>query len=171
VGRRGPHISVVPGVVGDRAHSRGQAANPTARGTSDHHARIAPIVTLLLDTCTFLWLAGGRTTLPPAAERAIRDPANEVLLSAVSVWEIVVKHRAGKLPLPEPPEVLIPAERTLRGIEPLPFDEEAALYGTRLPPLHRDPFDRMLIAQAVAQGLAIVTPDPLITQYPVRVLW
>jgi PIN domain nuclease of toxin-antitoxin system len=128
-------------------------------------------VTLLLDTCTFLWLAGGRTTLPPAAERAIRDPANEVLLSAVSVWEIVVKHRAGKLPLPEPPEVLIPAERTLRGIEPLPFDEEAALYGTRLPPLHRDPFDRMLIAQAVAQGLAIVTPDPLITQYPVRVLW
>jgi PIN domain nuclease of toxin-antitoxin system len=53
----------------------------------------------------------------------------------------------------------------------LPFDEESALYGTRLPPLHRDPFDRMLIAQAVAHGLAIVTPDPLIRQYPVRVIW
>jgi PIN domain nuclease of toxin-antitoxin system len=128
-------------------------------------------MTLLLDTCTFLWLAGGRTTLPPAAAAAISDPANDVFLSAVSVWEIVAKHRAGKLPLPEPPEVLVPAERTLRGIEPLPFDEESAMYGTRLPALHRDPFDRMLIAQAVAHSLAIVTPDPLITQYPVRVLW
>jgi PIN domain nuclease of toxin-antitoxin system len=127
-------------------------------------------VKLLLDTCTFLWLAGG-TALPPAAERAIRDPGNEVFLSAVSVWEILTKSRSGKLLLPEPPEVLVPTERRLRGVEPLAFDEEAALFGTRLPSLHRDPFDRMLIAQAVAHGLAIVTPDPLITQYPVRVLW
>ena len=126
---------------------------------------------LLLDTCTFLWLAGGRTTMPEAVNRAISDPANDVFLSSVSVWEIVTKNRSGRLPLPEPAEVLIPAERNLRGVEALPFDEEAALYGTRLPPLHRDPFDRMLIAQAVAHGLAIVTPDPLITQYPVRVLW
>lgn len=126
---------------------------------------------LLLDTCTFLWLAGGSHTLPPAAERAIRDPANEVFLSSVSVWEIITKNRAGTLPLPESPAVLVPAERELRGVESLAFDEESALYGTRLPPLHRDPFDRMLIAQAIAHGLAIVTPDPLITQYPVRVLW
>ena len=126
---------------------------------------------LLLDTCTFLWLAGGSAMLSPAAQRVIRDPANDVLLSSVSVWEIVTKNRAGKLPLPEPPEVLIPAERDVRGVEPLAFDEESALYGTRLPALHRDPFDRMLIAQAIAHGLAIVTPDPLITQYPVRVLW
>jgi PIN domain nuclease of toxin-antitoxin system len=128
-------------------------------------------VKLLLDTCAFLWLAGGSTALPPAAERAIRDPSNEVFLSSVSVWEIVTKHRAGRLPLPEPPETLVPTERQLRGVDPLPFDEESALFGTRLPALHRDPFDRMLIAQAVAHGLAIVTPDPLITQYPVRVLW
>lgn len=126
---------------------------------------------LLLDTCTFLWLAGGSTALSPAAQRAIRDPAHEVCLSSVSVWEIVTKNRAGRLPLPEPPEVLIPAERDMRGLEPLPFDEESALYGTRLPSLHRDPFDRMLIAQAIAHSLTIVTPDPLITQYPVRVLW
>jgi PIN domain nuclease of toxin-antitoxin system len=59
----------------------------------------------------------------------------------------------------------------LSGLEPLPFDEESALYGTRLPSLHRDPFDRMLIAQAIAHSLTIVTPDPLITHYPVRVLW
>lgn len=125
---------------------------------------------LLLDTCTFLWLAGGRS-LSSAANAAVRDPANEIFLSAVSVWEIVVKHRSGRLDLPEPPGRLVPTERRLRGVDPLAFDEEAALHGTRLPLLHRDPFDRMLIAQAVAHGLAIVTPDPAIAQYPIRVIW
>ena len=125
---------------------------------------------VLLDTCTFLWLAGG-SSISPAASAAVRDPAHDVYLSSASVWEIVTKYRAGKLPLPEPPEQLVPTERALRGIEPLPFDEAAALQGMRLPALHRDPFDRMLIAQAIASGLAIVTPDPLITQYPVRVIW
>jgi PIN domain nuclease of toxin-antitoxin system len=127
-------------------------------------------VRLLLDTCAFLWLAGG-SSLSPGASAAVRDPANEVFLSAVSVWEIVSKHRAGKLPLPEPPDRLIPTERALRGVVALAFDEESALQGSRLPPLHRDPFDRMLIAQAIALGLAIVTPDPSIAQYPVRVIW
>lgn len=126
---------------------------------------------LLLDTCTFLWLAGGGRSLSANAARAVRDPSNVVLLSAVSTWEIVVKHRMGRLPLPESPDRLIPTERDLRGIAALSFDEDSALQGLRLPPLHRDPFDRMLIAQAIALGLAIVTPDPLITQYPVRVVW
>lgn len=126
---------------------------------------------LLLDTCTFLWLAGGGRSLSAAAAQAVRDPSNEVLLSTVSTWEIVVKHRMGRLPLPESPDKLIPTERRLRGIAALVFDEESAMQGLRLPPLHRDPFDRMLIAQAIALGLAIVTPDPLITQYPVRVIW
>jgi PIN domain nuclease of toxin-antitoxin system len=125
---------------------------------------------LLLDTCTFLWLAGGRS-LSPNAEAVVRDPSNDVLLSAVSVWEIVTKHKAGKLQMPEPPERLIPTERRLRGVETLAFDEDSALVASRLPPLHRDPFDRMLIAQAIALGLAIVTPDPLVGQYPVRIIW
>ncbi len=125
---------------------------------------------LLLDTCTFLWLAGGGTMSPTAAD-AIRNPSNDVFLSAVSVWEIITKHRAGRLPLPEPPDRLVRTERELRGIASLPFDEEAAFQSLRLPPLHRDPFDRMLIAQAIAGSLALVTPDPLITQYPVRVIW
>lgn len=125
---------------------------------------------LLLDTCTFLWLAGGGA-LAPRAAAAIRDPANDVLLSAVSTWEICVKYRAGRLPLPEPPDRLIPTERALRGVTPLAFDEESAFQVLRLPQLHRDPFDRMLIAQAIAGSLAIVTPDPLVTQYPVRVIW
>lgn len=125
---------------------------------------------LLLDTCTFLWLAGG-SSLPPAAAAAIRDPGNDVFLSAASVWEIVVKHATGKLPLPEPPDRLIPTERRLRGITSLSIDEESVLQGVRLPPLHRDPFDRMLVAQAIAHGLAVVTPDPLMAQYSVRIIW
>jgi PIN domain nuclease of toxin-antitoxin system len=127
-------------------------------------------VRLLLDTCTFLWLAGGRP-LPTAAAAAVSEPANEVLLSAVSAWEIASKCRSGRLRLPEPPEQWIRAKRSVRGVATLAFDEESALQVTRLPPLHRDPFDRMLICQAIAHGLAIVTPDPLITQYPIRVIW
>jgi PIN domain nuclease of toxin-antitoxin system len=125
---------------------------------------------LLLDTCTFLWLAGGEALSPVAAD-AVREPSNEVLLSSVSAWEIALKHASGRLPLPEPPERLIPTERRLRGIATLPLDEDASFHLSRLPGLHRDPFDRMLICQAIAHGLAIVTPDPLITQYPVRVIW
>jgi PIN domain nuclease of toxin-antitoxin system len=127
-------------------------------------------VNVLLDTCTFLWLVAGKS-LSAAAVAAVQDPSHEVLLSAVSVWEIAVKYRAGRLPLPEPPDRLIPTERALRGLGPLPLDEDAALHALRLPLLHGDPFDRMLIAQAVAHGLAIVTPDPAIRQYPVRVIW
>ena len=125
---------------------------------------------LLLDTCTFLWLAGGASLSDDAAD-AIRQPANEVFLSASSVWEIVTKYERGRLSLPEPPERMIPTERRLRGLTPLEFDEVSALHGRRLPWLHRDPFDRMLIAQAIAHGLAIVTPDPQIAQYPIRVVW
>ncbi|MBI4887330.1 MAG: type II toxin-antitoxin system VapC family toxin [Acidobacteria bacterium] len=125
---------------------------------------------LLLDTCTFLWLAGGGR-LSAVSAAAIRDPSNEILLSAVSVWEIASEHRAGRLPLPEPPDRLIPARCRTRGIASLDFDEDSALQVLRLPALHRDPFDRMLISQAIAHGLAIVTPDPLVTQYPVRVIW
>lgn len=125
---------------------------------------------LLLDACTFLWIAGGQP-LSAAAGAAFRDASNDVFLSAASVWEITAKHQTGRLDLPEPPDQLIPTERSLRGILPLALDEDSALQLMRLPALHRDPFDRMLVCQAIAHGLAIVTPDPLIRQYPVRVIW
>ncbi|MGH8606778.1 MAG: type II toxin-antitoxin system VapC family toxin [Gammaproteobacteria bacterium] len=85
--------------------------------------------------------------------------------------EITVKHRLGKLPLAEPPKQFVPRFRKAHGIAALPLDEDAVVQDATLPGLHRDPFDRMLICQAIAHGLILLTPDPVISQYPVRVLW
>jgi PIN domain nuclease of toxin-antitoxin system len=126
---------------------------------------------LLVDTCTFLWIVGGGRVLPPRVRDFFLSPDNDVYVSAVSAWEIAVKHAAGKLPLPELPERLVPAERERRGMMPLPFDEESALHVSRLPVLHRDPFDRMLVSQAIVHGLVILTPDHLVSQYPARTMW
>ena len=126
---------------------------------------------LLLDTCTFLWIVGGMSDLSARARELFVDPDNEVYLSAVSAWEIALKHAAGRLPLPEPPERFVPAERSRHGIDTLDLDEETALHVGRLPPLHRDPFDRMLVCQAIVHGLVILGPDPLISQYPIRTAW
>ena len=82
-----------------------------------------------------------------------------------------VTDASGRLVLPRPPDQLIPAERDVRAILPLPIDEESALHVSRLPDLHRDPFDRILVAQAIVHGLTIVTPDPLVSQYPARTTW
>jgi PIN domain nuclease of toxin-antitoxin system len=128
-------------------------------------------VRLLLDTCTFLWIVGGAKELSPRARELFSDPANEPFLSAASAWEIAVKHRLGKLPLPQAPDDFVPAQRTAHGIEPLLVDEESALHVAKLPDLHGDPFDRMLVAQALVGGLVLLTPDDPIRQYPVRALW
>ena len=103
---------------------------------------------LLLDTHVFLWLITADTRLPAAFESAIRDPANDVYLSAVSIWEAVIKHGLGRLPLPGPPAVYLPQRRDAHGIAALPIDEAAMAHLADLPPLHRDPFDRLLIAQS-----------------------
>jgi PIN domain nuclease of toxin-antitoxin system len=126
---------------------------------------------ILLDTCTFLWLITDDTALSAPARNAFVDPDNEVYLSAVSVWEIAVKHSLGKLPLPTSPERFIPNQRERHGITPLPLEEGAILYVSKLPLLHRDPFDRALVCQAIHHELTLLTPDPLITQYAVRTAW
>jgi PIN domain nuclease of toxin-antitoxin system len=126
---------------------------------------------LLLDTCTFLWIVGGDASLSPTAVRLFAAPENEVYLSAVSAWEIAIKHQLGRLALSEPPDRFVPAQREAHAVEPLPLDEESALHLSRLTPLHRDPFDRMLVCQAIVHGLTILTPDPLIAQYPARTVW
>ena len=126
---------------------------------------------VLLDTCTFLWLAGGGRELPPRAAAVFKSQDNEVFLSAASAWEIAIKHAAGKLPLPISPQALIAEERDRLGVETLSIDEESALHVARLPPLHRDPIDRLLIAQALVHGLTLLTPDTLISHFRARVIW
>jgi PIN domain nuclease of toxin-antitoxin system len=125
----------------------------------------------LLDTCTFLWIVGGSRTLPSTVRALLQAPDNDVYLSSASAWEIAIKHASGRMPLPDRPERLVPSERERLGVSALPFDEESALHATRLPSLHRDPFDRMLVSQAIVHGLVIVTPDEMIARYPARVLW
>ncbi len=125
----------------------------------------------LLDTCTFLWIIAGSKDLSPAATKAFTDPTNEMFLSVVSVWELSVKHGLGKLPVPAPLERFVPEQRDRHGILALPLEERAVLHLHKLPALHRDPFDRMLVCQAIEHECVLLTPDPLITQYPVRTHW
>ena len=124
----------------------------------------------LLDTCTFLWIVLAPDDLSERCRDAFIDPVNEILLSPVSAWEITVKHAAGKLELDISPEEFVPKYRVLHGIESLPLDESSALRLARLPAYHRDPFDRMLVCQALTTGATILTPDPEIRRYPVNVL-
>lgn len=126
---------------------------------------------LLLDTCTFLWLAADDPQLSALAKEACRDPGNAVYLSALSAWEITIKSRLGRLPLPEPPARYVASRREWLCLEPLAFDDTAATHDALLPPHHRDPFDRGLVSQAILLGMSIVTPDPAIARYPAPTLW
>jgi PIN domain nuclease of toxin-antitoxin system len=116
-------------------------------------------VNLLLDTCAFLWLAGQPSQLSRAAARAIDDPSNPLFLSDASVWEIVLKHAAGKLPLPAPPREWLPVQITFFQLRRQAIEAEALYRSGELPDVHRDPFDRLLVGQAIAHGLVVVTPD------------
>lgn len=126
---------------------------------------------LLLDTCAFLWIIRGQPQASPTAIALFRDTANEVFLSSVSAWEIAVKHRLGKLPLGDIPVRYVPREREKHRTKSLPLNEADTLVLDKLPLLHHDPFDRMLICQAITHQMTILTPDPLIMQYPVLTRW
>ncbi len=126
---------------------------------------------LLLDTCTFLWLATDDRALSAEARAVFENEENEAYLSAVSAWEIAVKNLLGGLKLSEPPEQFVPKYRKAHRIESLSLDEETVLQLRTLPAVHRDPFDRMLICQAINEGMAILTPDESIRGYPVKTIW
>ncbi len=126
---------------------------------------------LLLDTCTFIWLADNSRLLSVAAREAILSPENQIYFSSVSAWEICRNYAKGTLKLPVPPARLIPKVRGDAKIEAIVFTEEEAITAEKLPLYHRDPFDRMIIAQALLNGMAIVTSDEAFGAYPVRVLW
>lgn len=129
---------------------------------------------LLLDTCTFLWLIGDVRHLSAKAKAAIGDSSNECWLSAASQWEAMVKHASGRLEIdcePSAVAAFLAEQREAHGVQSLAVSEADVAHVTTLPDLHRDPFDRLLICQAIEHGLAIVTSDPLIRRYPIKTVW
>ena len=108
--------------------------------------------------------------MPAGFRDSIRDPDNRVFLSVVSLWEAIIKFQLGKLPLPEPPEVYLPKQRERHLITSLSVDEASVAELAKLPLLHRDPFDRLLICQAIRHGLMILTVDQAIRAYPVSIM-
>jgi PIN domain nuclease of toxin-antitoxin system len=127
-------------------------------------------VRLLVDTNAWLWMIANPQRLGPTAQELVEDRRNELFLSAVSSWEIVIKQAIGRLDLPAPPETLIPQQMRLSGVKGLPVEHAHALRVGALPPHHRDPFDRLLIAQAQIESLAILTADPVFGRYEVEVV-
>ena len=125
---------------------------------------------LLLDTQIFPWYVTHDLRLKNDHVSAIRNPQNYVYLSVVSQWEATVKFDLGKLPLPTSPEIFIPHQRRGHRFRTLPITEDCVSQLAGLPMIHRDPFDRMLISQAISAGLTIVTVDSMIGQYPVSVI-
>ena len=125
---------------------------------------------LSLDTHVFLWFISADRRLPDGWRGQIRDAANAVFLSVASVWEAVIKSQLGRLPLPEAAERYLPRLREQHRIGSLPVDEADVARLATLPPLHRDPFDRMIVSQASRHDLIITTVDDAIRAYPVKVV-
>ncbi len=124
---------------------------------------------LLLDTRVFLWLLTEPERLGEHL-RTVENPANGMLLSAASSWEIAIKVRLGRLELPDDPTRYVPDRMRAIGAEPLAVEHAHALEVAALPPLHRDPFDRLLVAQARHLGLTILTADAAVARYDVRTM-
>lgn len=125
---------------------------------------------LLLDTHVVLWMLGEPERLCEQARNAIADPDNLVFVSAASVWEMAIKQQIGKLKLPGPVHSWLRAELADRDVQTLPIDFDAAAAVANLPMHHRDPFDRVIIAQA-GRSLTVVTHDKRFGEYAVDVIW
>lgn len=125
----------------------------------------------LLDTCTFLWLALDPERISPAARKILDQPGTVRRLSQVSVLEIVLKYRAGKLPLPLPPEIWIPSRRDFFQLENLPLDEAVIYRSGTLPGVHDDPFDRLIAAHAIESGSTLLSPDAPLSLLGAARIW
>lgn len=130
---------------------------------------------IILDTCTFLYAVLESAKLSKIATELIEETQNRLYLSSISAYEIVVKYKLGKLVLKKDPVKMIPEYRNKLGIVELPIIESEILHITAIPNLHNDPFDRIIIAQAIANDYFILTPDKLIHNYqntqPVKIIW
>lgn len=125
----------------------------------------------LLDTHAFLWLVMGDNNLSTFARQCFLDINNQFYLSAVTSFEIAVKYSLGKLQLSEPPKEFIANRIQANALIPLPVKIEHTLYLANLPFHHRDPFDRLLVAQALAENVPILSADQIFSKYPIQRLW
>lgn len=126
---------------------------------------------LLLDTHALLWAVDDPRRLSPTARRRIEQGRNRVFVSLASFWELAVKHSAGRLETTRPLDVLFEDALELHGFEPLDVGMRHAMRLAKLPDLHGDPFDRMLVAQAIEERCTLVTRDRALRSYPVDALW
>jgi PIN domain nuclease of toxin-antitoxin system len=124
----------------------------------------------LLDTHVWLWLQTEPERVRQEVLERLRDPAHVLLLSAASSWEIALKHRLGKLPLPDAPGRYVPDRMRRSGTTGLAVEHAHALAVAALPDHHRDPFDRLLIAQARHLGVPLVSADPMLARYDVELI-
>jgi PIN domain nuclease of toxin-antitoxin system len=126
---------------------------------------------LLLDTCAAIWVFEGSDRIPSVIRDAIVDPGNEVLFSDVSMLEIEIKHSVGKFPLNAPPSRSVYPLIEKHGLEVLHLTALDILTLETLPMHHRDPFDRLLVAQAMVNRASLVSPDPLLRRYEADIFW
>jgi len=124
----------------------------------------------LVDTHTFIWWDSNPSRLSAAASAFLQDPSSIVLLSVVSVWELLSKHQLGKVTLRMPLRTIL-AQQQANGIQLLPLTLDHVLAVENLPMPHKDPVDRLLVGQATTEGAVLVSADPIFAQYPVKVLW
>ncbi len=123
---------------------------------------------ILVDTQIFLWLFGFARRISPDVESLLRNPNNDIFLSAASVWEIGIKYASGKLQLPAAPEIFVTDRVKRSNFKRLEINYEHVLAAAKLPPLHKDPFDRLLAAQANVENLTLLSSDKIFAQYQVK---
>jgi PIN domain nuclease of toxin-antitoxin system len=128
-------------------------------------------MTLLLDTCTFIWLCSDPEKLSEPAAQALDKPANDRALSMASVWEIALKYQGGKLPLPQKPDTWVEEQLRLQDVSVLPLQRDVLYEAAALPPVHKDPFDRVIAADALRRKLHLVSPDKPFELYRCKVIW
>ena len=126
---------------------------------------------LLLDTHVFIWWDSEPARLSPRALALCQDPQNTLLLSVVSLWEMQIKLQLGKLKLALPLKEIVQGQRRTNDVEILPVTLDHVLGLENLPPYHKDPFDRLLVAQAIVEEAVLVSADPNIAKYPVQIVW
>ncbi len=125
----------------------------------------------ILDTHAFLWWVLDNPKLSGTARDFIIDPDNTIYLSAASGWEMAIKWSIGKLTLPDQPDFFVRQQLEINNFSPLPIQMNHGLYVHELPEIHKDPFDRLLVAQSIIENLLLISTDSVFKKYPVSLLW